>query len=244
MLIGRAEKAGSGVDKIMSGWQESHWRKPFLELESQPDRVKLTLPMINVIPDTILDELNATLGDVSQLTPDELTALSFCLIEESISNQRLQYVLNLHRSDITHLLKKLCMEGYLESDNNGRWTTYKIKASVDTSTEKGATSTKKGATFTPKVATSDLDIEMSDIGDKPYQGKNLKREELEKIILRLCKNRHMKKEELANELGKSESYIRNKILPDLLKDGKLIKRFPFTDNHPEQGYKTNEEHVE
>ena len=55
ILIGRAEKAGSGVDKIMSGLQESHWRKQFLELDSQPDRIKLTLPMFNVIPDAILD---------------------------------------------------------------------------------------------------------------------------------------------------------------------------------------------
>jgi len=29
MLIGRAEKAGSGVDKIMAGWQDSLWRRPF-----------------------------------------------------------------------------------------------------------------------------------------------------------------------------------------------------------------------
>ncbi|WP_233757250.1 RNA-binding domain-containing protein [Algoriphagus sp. AGSA1] len=263
MLIGRAEKAGSGVDKIMSGWQESHWRKPFLELESQPDRIKLTLPMFNVIPDAILDELNSTIGDVSQLTPDELTALSFCLIEESISNQRLQYVLNLHRSDITHLLKKLCLEDYLESDNNGRWTTYKIKAKQG-ATEKVATSTKKVATSinqsgkaifeenkvattTEKVATSAKKVATStsnthsDKDDAQYHGKNLKREELEKIILQLCKENFMKKEELAKALGKSESYIRNKILPDLLKRGKLIKRFPFTHNHPEQGYKTNED---
>lgn len=214
-----------------------------------------------VIPDAILDELNATLGDVSQLTPDELTALSFCLIEESISNQRLQYVLNLHRSDITHLLKKLCMEGYLESDYNGRWTTYKIKANIDTSTrkvatpsesskkgnlerKKDATSSQKGATSTQKGATFDSVIDISESGEKSYQGKNLKREDLEKIIVKLCKDRYMKKEELASELGKSESYIRNKILPDLLKDGKLIKRFPFTHNHPEQGYKTSEEYSE
>ncbi len=92
MLIGRAEKAGSGVDKIMSGWRESHWRRPFLELESQPDRVKLTLPMFSVIPDSVLNELNSLFDDVSTLSADELTTLSFCLMEGSISNHRLQYV--------------------------------------------------------------------------------------------------------------------------------------------------------
>src|SRR5690606_6773098 len=110
-----------------------HWRRPFLELDFQPDRVKLTLPMFSVIPDQILNELNTIYEDVSHLTPDELTALSVCLIEGSISNHRLQYVLNMHSSDITGMLKKLCMDGYLASDNNGRWTIYKLVPKVATS---------------------------------------------------------------------------------------------------------------
>ena len=226
MLIGRAEKAGSGVDKIMSGWQESHWRRPFLEIENQPDKIKLTLPMFSVIPDAVLDELNTIFDDVSTLSPDELTVLSFCLIEGSISNQRLQYVLNMHSADITHLLKKLCIENYLESDNNGRWTTYKI-------VQKVATSAQKVATSTQKVATSEINLE-------EHKGKNMKREDIERIILLLCKDNYLKKEEIAHFLGKSEGYIRNKILPNLLASGKLVKRFPFTHNHPEQGYKAVE----
>ena len=39
MLIGRAEKSGSGVDKIMRGWDDLHWSKPYLKLEEQPNRV-------------------------------------------------------------------------------------------------------------------------------------------------------------------------------------------------------------
>lgn len=266
MLIGRAEKAGSGVDKIMSGWQQSHWRRPFLEIEHQPDRVKLTLPMFSVISDAVLNELSAVFDDVSNLSPDELTALSFCQIEGSISNQRLQYVLNMHSADITGLLKRLCAEGYLESDNNGRWTTYKIKSKVDTSDPKVATSDQKVdssekvansnestenqgltiqkvASFSEKVATSTEKVATSEQEMQSFHGKNIKREELERIILRLCKDEYVKREELAKQLGKSENYIRNRILPDLLKSGKLVKRYPFTHNHPEQGYKTSEEHA-
>ncbi len=268
MLIGRAEKAGSGVDKIMSGWQESHWRRPFLEIENQPDRVKLTLPMFSVIPDAVLNELNTIFDDVSQLTADELTALSFCQIEGSISNQRLQYVLNMHSSDITTLLKNLCKKGFLDSDNNGRWTIYKLNQKVDTSKEKVATQIEKVATQNEKVATLEktninqgvenikvatsikkvatsnkkVDILSAEISE--IKGKNLKREELETFILKICKNRYVKKEELANILGKSENYLRNKLIPILLKSGKLEKRFPFTHNHPDQGYKTSEDHAE
>ncbi len=297
MLIGRAEKAGSGVDKIMTGWQESHWRRPFLEIESQPDRVKLTLPMFSVIPDVVLNNLNAIYDDVSNLSPDELTVLSFCQIEGSISNQRLQYVLNIHSSDITTLLKKLCDLEYLESDNNGRWTTYKLKQKVDTSnpkvdtsmekvatsTEKVDTSEKKVATSKEKFASSDTKVDTSTkkdatptkmvatIGKKVASSKTkvdtsdtkvdtsnakvdtsnkkhvsrtkLNRNQLETEIMRVCQSDYVKMEEVAVILGKSVDYLKNKIFPILMKDGKLEKRFPFTHNHPEQGYKTAEEYA-
>ena len=45
MMLGRAEKAGSGVDKILSGWNELGWDAPILTEEIQPDYVVLTLPI-------------------------------------------------------------------------------------------------------------------------------------------------------------------------------------------------------
>lgn len=47
MLLGRAEKAGSGVDKILTGWNELGWDNPTLTEEVQPDYVVLTLPVGN-----------------------------------------------------------------------------------------------------------------------------------------------------------------------------------------------------
>lgn len=45
MLLGKAEKAGSGVDKILAGWRELDWDEPRLTEEVQPDYVVLTLPI-------------------------------------------------------------------------------------------------------------------------------------------------------------------------------------------------------
>jgi predicted HTH transcriptional regulator len=249
MLIGRAEKAGSGVDKIMSGWQESHWRRPYLEIENQPDRIKLTLPMFSIIPEAVLNELSTVFDDVSHLSADELTALSFCQIEGSISNQRLQYVLNMHSTDITNLLKKLCSENYLESDNNGRWTIYKIKQKVDTSlTEvdtsildadiQGANNTKVD-TLNTKVDTLNTKVDTSD----NKVAIRYTKDELELLIMKVCKHDYLKMDEVANQIGKSVDYLKNKVFPRMIKNEKLIKRFPFTHNHPEQGYKTNEEYA-
>ena len=47
MLLGKAEKAGSGVDKILAGWKELGWDEPKLTEEVQPDYVVLTLPIGN-----------------------------------------------------------------------------------------------------------------------------------------------------------------------------------------------------
>jgi predicted transcriptional regulator len=256
MLIGRAEKAGSGVDKIMTGWQESHWRRPFLEIENQPDRVKLTLPMFSVIPDAVLNELNAIYDDVSNLTADELTALSFCQIEGSISNQRLQYVLNMHSADITTLLKKLCANDYLESDNNGRWTTYKLKEKVASSNPKVDTSNKVATSLEnadnqtitqSKVDTSNAKVDTSgtkvDTSDMVATRTKLSKAQLEEKIMRICQSDYIKMEEVATILRKSVDYLKNKVFPDMIKAGKLEKRFPFTHNHPEQGYKTAEKYA-
>ena len=249
MLIGRAEKAGSGVDKIMSGWQESHWRRPYLEIENQPDRIKLTLPMFSIIPEAVLNELSTVFDDVSHLSADELTALSFCQIEGSISNQRLQYVLNMHSTDITNLLKKLCSENYLESDNNGRWTIYKIKQKVDTSLTEVDTSVldadiqeannTKVDTLNTKVDTLNTKVDTSD----NMVATRYTKDELELLIMKVCKHDYLKMEEVANQIGKSVDYLKNKVFPRMIKNEKLIKRFPFTHNHPDQGYKTSEEYA-
>lgn len=45
MMLGRAEKAGSGVDKIVAGWKELEWGKPVINEETQPDYIQLTLPV-------------------------------------------------------------------------------------------------------------------------------------------------------------------------------------------------------
>jgi predicted HTH transcriptional regulator len=232
MLIGRAEKAGSGVDKIMAGWNDAHWRKPYLEINTQPDRVKLTLPMFSVIPDSIIDELNDYCGDVQHLSSDELTVLSFCLIEGNVSNNRMQYVLGMHRTDITALLKRLCDRGYLESDDNRRWTLYTLKK-VDTSDRKVDTSNRKVDTSSRKVDTSGRKVDT-----------RLSKDDLEGLIMQICKKQYVRMEEVANITGKSFDYLKNKIFPRMIKEGKLMKRFPYTDNHPQQGYKTTDDYAE
>ncbi len=57
MLIGIAEKAGSGVDKIRRGWASQHWRSPLIREQVQPERVTWRLPMVSLIPENSLERL-------------------------------------------------------------------------------------------------------------------------------------------------------------------------------------------
>ena len=108
MLIGFSEKAGSGVNKIIKGWREANWQKPYVEEFNRPDKVELTLPMISLLPDDAVIKLKELFdGKVESLSQNELTALVTCYSENEISNSQLQYIVSQHRSDITKMLKKL-----------------------------------------------------------------------------------------------------------------------------------------
>ena len=237
MLIGRAEKSGSGVDKIMAGWDELHWSKPYLKLEEHPNRVKLILPMFHILPEQVMANLQQQFPAIGELTTDELTALIFCSVEGCISNNRLQYILKLHPADITFLLKGLVERGYLESDNKRRWANYHIKGEkVDTSkTEKVDTSSQKVDTSkAEKVDTSSQKVDTSNLTKRISKGG------LEFLIMDICNEKYVKMEVIAEQVGRSLDYLKNKIFPNMVKQGKLEKKYPLNPNHPEQAYKTTE----
>jgi hypothetical protein len=267
LMIGSAEKAGSGVNKIMAGWEYAHWRRPYLRIENQPDRLVLELPMFSIIPEDTFDSIRKLFGnEVDALGKNELTILASCQIEGEISNNRLQYLLDLHRTDITGLLQELCRAGYLISENKGRWTTYHLNENfepqkgnisfgnkVDTSDAKVDTSDAKVDTFEVKVDTSSevkVDTSKAGLSDSKKKhplertGENqskprIKKPELYRLILNSCKDEFKTLEEIANDVGKESKYLKNKVFPELIKENKIERLYP-TLNHPNQAYKAKE----
>ena len=59
MMLGRAEKAGSGVDKIVSGWKYLGWPLPTVAEEIRPDYVVLTM-LLDTEPDKKTTQENDT----------------------------------------------------------------------------------------------------------------------------------------------------------------------------------------
>jgi ATP-dependent DNA helicase RecG len=272
LMVGTAEKAGSGVNKIMAGWQYAHWRRPFLRIENQPDRIVLELPMFSIIPDNTLAHLRSVFGSsiVERFGKNELTILATCAIEGEITNNRLQYLLDLHRTDITLLLQDLCKSGYLTSENKGRWTTYHLNPSFlqEYSPNKVATPDDGNVATSddPNVATSDdPDVATSDDANVATSddanvatsddanvatseaGKNkltlnkpierYSRSELYKLIEIACKDEFRSLEEIAATVKREYQYIRNRVIPEMMKAGLIIRLHPNIPNHPQQAYK-------
>ena len=127
LMIGGGEHAGSGTDKIRAGWRYQHWRAPLLTTFQEPDRVRLTLPLVSLIPEETALRLRAFFGaELDGLSPAEMQALATADLEGAVSNARLQQLLVDHPVDITRTLTSLCERGLLVSDNRRRWTTYEL----------------------------------------------------------------------------------------------------------------------
>ena len=217
MLIGFSEKAGSGVNKIIKGWREANWQKPYVEEFNRPDKVELTLPMISLLPDNTVIKLKKLFDEkIETLTQDELTVLVTCYSESEINNTQLQYVVPQHRSDITKMLKKLCNEGFLISAGNGRGTKYHINESEG------------------KVDSSENNMESS--GTKVGTSKRLKFEELQSIIMSIAED-YITINEIAKKVDRTIDYIANKIIPKMIKNGTIEHLYPGIPNHPKQKYK-------
>lgn len=125
MQIGNAEKAGSGVDKILEGWKSANYRYP--SIEERKDKVVLTLPLESILSDDVLITLKRIYGEsILSIDHEKLLILAACASDGYTSNYRIQLVLEKHPSDITQLLKSLCQDGFLVSSGIGKGTTYTL----------------------------------------------------------------------------------------------------------------------
>ena len=249
MMLGKAEKAGSGADIIISGWKESNWVSPNLEEKNRPDKVILTLPLISILDDKVKEELIKILGEqVLHIEHNKLLTLAFALTEGVVSNERLRYTLNLHKYDITKMLKELCVDGYLISDGIGRGTTYHLNT--------GQNFTSSGDNLNSNLNSSDSNLNSnlnsSDSNLNSSAEDNLKTYQETKKIKRRCSQQELfdmirdctkdwkSVDEISNEIKRSPQYLKGEIIPVMIERG-LLEREHIMPNHPAQRYKRTQQ---
>ena len=264
-MLGVAEKAGSGTDKIMKGWREANWRSPNIEELQAPDKVVLTMPMESFLSEESKRKLTEKFGIiVYSFDHNILTTLALACDEGYVTNTRLRYSLNLHKSEISDMLKLMTQKGLLVSDGYGRGTRYILPAKgIDVLREDDANVVSSGANVATSddanvatsddanvassganVATSDdANVATSDDADVAtsndanivtHSKKRMSREELQELILKNCQE-WISLEDLAKLINRKPMYLRNHVMPLLLAANKIQMLYPK--NHPKQLYK-------
>ena len=244
-MLGVAEKAGSGTDKIMKGWREANWRSPNIEELQSPDKVVLTMPMESFLSEESKRKLTEIFGIIANSFDHHvLTTLALACDEGYVTNTRLRYSLNLHKSEISNMLKLMSQKGLLVSEGYGRGTRYSLPVnSINVLRENSsnvATSSDNVASSSDNVASSDnANVATSDdanVATYPSP-KRMPHEELQKLILKNCQE-WISLEELARLIDRKPSYLRNHVMPILLAANQIQMLYPK--NHPKQLYKVKD----
>ncbi len=262
-MLGAGDKAGSGIDKIRTGWASEHWRSPILEETQRPDRVILTLPLVSMLPESTLAALRTRFGPAfDTLDPEEIQILVTAAVEEEIRNQRLQDILTLHRVDITRLLQGLVRRHFLVADGVGRGTRYFLEGGPldvmreaspphnDASPPHNDASPPHNDASPPHKTTESTGLQDSEVLAllaepgiagllAPVRNKSrADKEAVRLIILEVCRGRYLTLRQLSELLMRGMDGLRDRHVSKLVKAGLLEMKYPGAYSHRNQGYRT------
>lgn len=246
-LMGGGDKAGSGMDKIRAGWRAQHWRSPRLEETLQPDRVKLVLPMVSLIPEEVNRALHLRFGSrFATLDKTAVQAVVTAQLEGSVTNSRMQEITGEHAKDITGVLQSLVRDGLLTQQNQRRWASYRIAEDTPPSTDDSLHSVGNSPPRSSQIAgvsphstanSPHLTPELLSLAKPARLRPKLPAAEMHALVLQLCDARWLTSKDLAALLSRDSENLQSRILGGLVKRGLLELRFPDVPNRPDQAYR-------
>ena len=126
-FVGVGEQAGTGIPKILHGWQSQHWSPPKFYDTSEPyNQTLLELRMIDLFPEQVMAGLKARFGArFDELSHVERVALALAASEGTVNHARLRTVTTEHPGDLSKTLQHLTQLGMLES-TGGRGAIYHL----------------------------------------------------------------------------------------------------------------------
>jgi predicted HTH transcriptional regulator len=126
-FVGVGEQAGTGIPRILHGWQTQHWNPPKLCDTAVPyNQTLLELRMIDLFPEEVMKGLKARFGlDFDALNHVERVALALAGSEGTVNHARLRAVTAEHPVDLSKTLQHLTQTGMLES-TGGRGAVYHL----------------------------------------------------------------------------------------------------------------------
>jgi ATP-dependent DNA helicase RecG len=248
-LLGYGERAGSGFNKIRQGWASQNWRLPMIEETLRPDRVRLVLPMVSLLPEESVERIKGRFGTkFRKLSPLEVQALVTADLEGGVSNLRIRQISSEHPTELTKLLQSLVSRGFMQQDGRGRGTTYRLPGPGDSSVVSGDSSHSDDSSQKLPVDSShkleEIPAEeltkMRVLAAPAYSGMRLPPEETRKIILGLCRGRFLTANDLGELMNRRPQNLRGRFLTPLVEEGLLVRKYPAEPNRPDQAYTTKE----
>ena len=173
--IGIGDQAGSGVPKIMSSWNECHWRPPELTDTPEPfDQTILRMRMVDLFPQEQVEQLRRQFGqDFDGLRNIEQVALVIAAVESTVTHQRLCALGNTHPADASHCLHGLVERELLKQTGSSRGAVYHISGMLIPGPEDVFDS--------PNLDISSLNLESSSPNLEP-SSPNLERDSLGRLL--------------------------------------------------------------
>jgi ATP-dependent DNA helicase RecG len=250
LMIGGGERAGSGIDKIRQGWRSQHWRTPSIQERTQPDRVRLVLPMVSLLPEESVQRVRTRFGRrFERLNGLEIQALVTADLEGQVTNLRLREMSEEHPTDLTKTLQGLVAKGFLQQDGQRRWTSYRLPA---LSEQRDSGLSHKGKDSSHKANSSHKDIEdwshkleelpaaevakLKVIAAPAFPGSRLAPGETRKIILALCDGHFLTAADLGELMARNARGLRDRFLSPMVDEGLLARKYPEEPNRPDQAY--------
>lgn len=133
-FVNVGERAGSGVDKILTAWKEQNWEKPEYNFELKSERVTLNLEVGQVVyipeaADLRKEEIKHNVVDIEyKLSPKAERILSYLQTNDSISMGKATEICGYKAKSATRkVINMLLEESLIEKIGNGPATRYIIK---------------------------------------------------------------------------------------------------------------------
>lgn len=143
-------------------------------------------------------------------------------------------------NDIRLLLKELCEEEYLLASGIGKGTKYVLKdtgkALMSPIVEgEMVMDSDENKAFNSNVASKVSENVASKVSEN--EKKSRKIQNLYMSICDVCSDEFMSLMEIAPKVGRSLRYLKNNVIPEMVNDGLLVRKYPDVPSHPDQKYK-------
>lgn len=263
--IGLGDHAGSGLPSILKSWKSQHWRAPLLHEDREHEQTLLELRTSSLFPEETMRELSTMFGErFTGLSELARIALATAMTEGVVTHGRLKTLATEHPTEITTELVHLVREGFLEKRGKTRSSVYSIAgiaeseytldpdsfASAQASQE--LPGSPEIAPSLPDLAVSSPDLTPSlpdltgvlhealrEMGYPRMPGK-LDEAKVRRLIRILCGGRWLTARQLGEILHRESKSLKDQYLSKMIAAKEIGYRYPETENHPGQAYRTIE----